>query len=177
MNRIAARSSILVLLAVALPGCGGGGGGITTPTPTPTPPPVTALILEDSFSGLGELTLAPVPFDTTATGTIEATVDWTFATDDVDIYLVRGSCTLDQFNNGTCSFVAFSESPTAKPETIRATNQAPGSFTLYIGNRGPAEESVSYQVFLTTGGSGASVQAKRVGAGRPRDFVRILPRR
>lgn len=169
---------LLFALCAVLPGCGS--STTTTPAtiPTPTPAPaVTTLVDQDSFSGLGAQFLTGIPFDTTSTGTIEATVDWTFATDNVEIYLVRGSCTIDQFNNLTCPFVAFSESTTAKPERVRATNQAAGSYTLYIGNRGPQEEAVSFQIFLTTGGSGTSATSTRtVRVGPAKDFVRILPR-
>jgi len=179
MRTITSRYLSLALLALALPGCGGNDTTTPTPTPTPTPAPsVTTLIEEGSFSGLEAQFLAAIPFDTTSTGTIEATVDWTFASDNVEVYLVRGSCTVDQFNDLTCPFVAFSESPTAKPERIRATNQGPGSFNLYIGNRGPDEEAVSFQIFLTTGGSGASARAtqpRRLGAAER--FVGIVPGR
>ena len=176
-------SRALILLAVVLPGCGSSSTGSLNPTPVPTPTPTPAatgtptLIEEDNFSGLGAQFLAGIPFDTTTSGTIEATVDWTFARDNVEVYLVRGSCTIDQFNSDTCPFAAFSESPTAKPERIRATNQNAGSFTLYIGNRGPDEEAVSFQIFLTPGPGGSSATIKgtaRVGGGQR--FLRILPR-
>jgi hypothetical protein len=176
MMKNAAWFLSLALLGAGLPGCGGG-SSTTAPVPPPTvpPPPVTTLIEEGNFSGLEARVLTAVPFDTVATGTIEATVDWTFATDNVEVYLVRGTCTVDQFNNLTCPFVAFSESPTAKPERIRATNQAPGSFNLYIGNRGPAEEAVSFQIFLTTGGSGASATTTRViRGGRGESYARMI---
>lgn len=184
MNAIRRKLALAGALALALllGGCGGDNvdctrnpvapGCVQT---SPPPPPVTRLIAERSFSGLGARVLGVVPFSTDATGTIDATVDWTFTTDNVDIYIVRGSCTVDQFNNRTCPFVAFSESASAKPEKVSAPNQAPGSFTLYIGNRGPAEEAVSYQIFLTTGGSGSSAVATRVGrVGRAEDFVGML---
>lgn len=173
-----------VAFALLLGGCGGGDDPpCLNPTapgcqPSPLPSPeVRTLILEGSFSGLEELMLARVPFDTPSTGRIEATVDWTFATDDVDIYLVRGTCTLDQFNTGTCPFVTFSESASTKPETISAGNQAASSYSLYIGNRGPAQESVSFQIFLVTGGSASSASTTQAGrARRAEDFVGIVSR-
>jgi len=181
MKTIVSRSTALIILAIALPGCGSSTSGSLNPTPVPTPTPTPTatgspmLIDEDNFSGLGAQFLAGIPFDTTTSGTIEATVDWTFARDNVEVYLVRGECTIDQFNNDTCPFAAFSESPTAKPERIRATNQNAGSFTLYIGNRGPDEEAVSFQIFLTPGPGGASAGTRRtvrVRAGHP--YAEIL---
>ena len=173
-----------VALALVLGACGGDDGPNCTQNPTaaecpPTPPPpeVRTLILEGSFSGLGEMVLASVPFNTNATGRIEVTVDWTFASDDVDIYLVHGSCTIEQFNADTCSFVTFSESFTAKPESISAGNQAAGFYNLYIGNRGPAEESVSFQIFQVTGGSASSASTSHANrAERAADFVGIVSR-
>jgi len=186
MNAIRRNLTLAGALALALllGGCGGdskpcsenptGPGCQVSPSPSP---PVKTLITQGSFSGLGERNLSYVPFNTDATGTIEATVDWTFTTDNVDIYIVRGTCTVDQFNSGTCPFVTFSESASAKPERVSASNQAPGSFNLYIGNRGPAEEAVSYQVFLTTGGSGSSALTTRVGrVGRTEDYIKMLSR-
>jgi hypothetical protein len=185
MNAIRRKLALAGALALALllGGCGGDKVNCTQnpagtgcpPPPPPSPTPVTTLITGGSFSGLGARNLSSVPFNTSATGTIDATVDWTFTTDNVEIYIVRGTCTVDQFNNRTCPFIAFSESPSAKPEKVTASNQAPGSFNLYIGNRGPAEEAVSYQVFLTTGGSGSSASTTRVSrVGRAEDFVGML---
>lgn len=185
MNAIRRKLALAGALALALMfgGCGGtkpcsenptGPGCQVSPPPTQAPP-VTKLIKEGSFSGLGARFLGVVPFSTDSTGTIDATVDWTFTTDNVDIYIVRGTCTVDQFNNRSCPFVALSESQSGKPEKLTASNQAPGSFTLYIGNRGPAEEAVSYQVFLTTGGSGSSASTTRLGReGRAQDYTAIV---
>ena len=183
-NRRLFASATAVALALLLGACGGDDCSDHPTTPDCNPPPspspspeVRTLILEGSFSGLEELMLARVPFDTNSTGRIEATVDWTFGTDDVDIYLVRGSCTIEQFNNRTCTFAAFSESASAKPERISAGSQAAGSYNLYIGNRGPAEEAVSFQIFLVTGGSASSASTTRVDReGRAEDFVGIVSR-
>ena len=181
MNAIRRKLALAQAVAFALLLGACGSDSVTKPPPPPpppTPPPVVrTLILEASFSGLEEAMLARVPFDTSSTGTIEATVDWTFATDDVDIYLVRGTCTLDQFNTSTCPFVTFSQSASTKPERISAGNQAAGSYNLYIGNRGPAQESVSFQIFLVTGGSASSASTTRSDrAVRAKDFVGIVSR-
>ena len=76
-----------------LAGCSGGSSSSntpTTPTPTPTPAPppaptpVTNVIIQGSI-GVPPSTLVFIPFTTTATGTVGATVDWTFATSDLDV--------------------------------------------------------------------------------------------
>jgi hypothetical protein len=173
-----------VALAVLLGGCGGGSNPCDNPanpecprSPSPPPAEVRTLLLEGSQSGLLDHWLLEVPFNTDTTGSIEATVDWTFASDDVDVYLVRGSCTLEQFNSHTCPFVVRSESTTSKPEKITADGQASGVFHLYIANWGPAEESVSYQIHLVTGGSAASASTTGVGrAGHTEKFVGMVSR-
>ncbi len=184
------RSSLSLLpfvaaLVMVMQGCGGDSSTTPTPVavPTPTPAPVSTVVAEGSFSGLGVRVLSSVsPFTTTATGTLAVTVDWTFASNDVDIYLTRGTdpCTVDEFNSGRCEFLAFSESFTAKPEKVSATGATAGPYTLYIGNRGPTEEAVSYQVVLTTGGGASSVSsanaAAQVERGRKAGFVSIQHR-
>ena len=171
-------------LVMVMPGCGGSSSTTPTsvPAPTPTPAPVSTVVAEGSRGGLGASVLinAP-PFTTTATGTLDVTVDWTFASNDVDIYLTQGTvpCTVADFNAGQCSFVVFSESFTAKPERLSAPNASAGPYTLYIGNRGPTEESVSYQVVLTTGGGASSVSsanvARQVELRQKEGFIWIKP--
>jgi hypothetical protein len=105
-----------------------------------------------------------VVFTTGATGTVAATVDWTFATNDVDIYLTRGSdpCTVDDFNSRTCAFLAAAETGSAKPERLNVAGLAAGTYTLYVGNHGPTDESVAWQVTLTST-SASSVTAASSG--------------
>lgn len=152
-QRLAGVLALVVATVLGLANCGGGSSTPTAPpTPAPTPAPVKDLLAQGSSPGIeaGFLYVFP-PFTTSVSGTVEVVVDWTFATDNVDIYLVQGNnpCTVAQFNNRTCTFLAFSESTTAKPEKISAAGVPAGTLTLYIGNRGPAQEAVSFQVFLT----------------------------
>jgi len=92
------------------------------------------------------------PFTTTATGTIGVTVDWTFATNDIDVYLARGTatCSLDQFNSHQCTWLGSAESTTAKPERLSVPNLAAGPYTLYVVNWGNTQESMSFQITLTS---------------------------
>ena len=131
-----------------------------TPTPTPTPTTTSTSVIGAGSSSLAVLTLLSVPFTTTAAGTIGATVDWTFSTNDMDLYLTRGTnpCTAAQFNNSTCPFLDSATSATTQPETVSVPDLTAGAYTLYIGNFGPTEESVGFQITLTTS-SGASALA------------------
>lgn len=64
-------------------------------------------------------------FTTTSTARLEVTVDWTFATNNIDVYVARGGpCTVDQVNQKTCLFATFSESTSAKPERLTISLEA-----------------------------------------------------
>ena len=154
-----------LLLAALLSACGGSSGGGCSENPTgpgcvpPTPPPTTLPPPAVVSQGSGTLEvdfLARVPFTTTQAGRLDATVDWTFATNDVDVLVTRGNCTFEQFDADACDIAVFSVSGTAKPESVRLTGAAAGSYTLFIGNNGPTDEAVSYQVVLAPGASSAS---------------------
>ena len=103
------------------------------------------------YSLLGSLIRRTVTFTTSATGTIGATVDWTFATNDIDIYLTSGTnlCSIDQFNNDECQFLGSTTSVTTKPETVSVPNLAAGPYTVYLVNWGSTDDSVGYQITLT----------------------------
>lgn len=79
------------------------------------------------------------------------TVDWTFASSRIAVYVARGSCSLDQLNARTCDFVLRSEAATTpKPRRSSASNVAAGSFDLIIGNAGTQNEAVSAQVVVSS---------------------------
>lgn len=157
MKTLRRHSALLALIAclALLQACGGESSPTAatppaTPTPTPPPLPVSRVIAEGSMSGLEPFFLAAIPFVTSVTGTLQASVDWTFPNNDIDIYLVQGSCTIEQFNNNTCPFAAFSVSATAKPERVELPNAQPANYTLYVGNLGSSTEAFSFQVVLTS---------------------------
>jgi len=152
---------VIATIAVGLSGCGGDkvvNPTAPTPTPTPTPAAVTRVVSQGN-GPIGRKTVAPVVFTTAAAGSVGITVDWTFATNDVDIFVTRGSepCTLGTFNDRSCGFIATEESVLMKPEKLTVPNLAAGTYTLYVANFGDTDESVAYQVTLTsTSASSAS---------------------
>ena len=146
-------------LLAGLTACGGGGGGggtggvTTSSTPPPTPPPPVVISQIQGFSlRAGFVSFAS--FSTTSVGTLEATVDWTFATNDLDVYLTPATCTFTQLTANQCTVLAFSESTTAKPERARATNVAAGNYTIWVANAGPGDDTLSYQVVFTGNATG-----------------------
>ena len=167
------KLALLTALVMVLPGCGGGDGGSVTAPPSPTPPPtpVRTLIVESSAS-LPETFFFVRSFMTTATGTLEARMDWTFASNTIWVFIAEGNCTVEQFmklqcpNEPTCEcrFLVLSQSSVPKPRVLTLPNAAPGTRTLVGWNLGPSDESVSYQVILETVGSSSasSMSAPRV---------------
>jgi hypothetical protein len=143
-------------LAVMLGACGGGPTEPPPPTPTPAPTPRPAVVLDRGDGQLPNLVALVRPLATTETGAFDVTVDWTFATNDIDVGLARGNCSFEQFIADQCAFAAESTSTTAKPERLRLANQPAGTYTLVVVNFGPEDESISYQVVFTPGTAAAS---------------------
>jgi hypothetical protein len=140
--------------------CDGNGGSISpTPPTTSTPVPVATVIVEGTFQVEDRATAlfngrpcdlaAFIPFTTTAVGDMEAIVNWTFSTNDINIEIDRGRCDCSLSTAGACPLVAISTSTTAKPENLRLSNLPAGDYTLLVLNFGPSPESGSYQVILT----------------------------
>lgn len=168
-------------LGLGLIACGG--DGPTSPTPASVavapPAPVQSVVAQGSIGGLdaGFLTVLP-SFSTSSAGTLDVTVDWTFASNDVDIYLARGACSFEQFVTDRCNIASFSESVTAKPEKLNVANAPAGSYTLLIGNHGPTVESLSFQVMLTAvpGAQNHAVAASRAQPSRHRSLAESVRR-
>ena len=166
-------------LVLSLVACGGDGGGSVPPTAPPTPPPPppppavvsqgVGLALEAGFTGRVIVT-------TTQAGTLKATVDWTFDENDIDVGIFAGDCSFDQFVGGQCEMVAASASTTAKPERIEGAASA-GTYTLFIVNIGPGDETLSYQVVLTPDATAASSASRSKLQWRlkvpPRGFIEL----
>ena len=102
---------------------------------------------------------------TTETGAFDATVDWTFAANDIDVFLARGTCTFEQFVDDKCTVAAMTTSTTAKPEKLRLANQPAGTYTLVVANFGPGDESIAYQVVFTPGTAAAAASRDSTGGG------------
>jgi hypothetical protein len=185
MNAIRRKLALATSLALALllGACGGGDNVNCSQNPTgpgcvqasPSPPIQRPPFVLDG--GEGSLPAFVALFRTlpiTETGSFEVIVDWTFATNDIDIFLARGDCSFDQFVGGGCNYAATATSPTTKPERLRLANQPAGTYTLIVPNFGPADESISYQVIFTPGTSATS--ASRGSVDVPMDKVGRLVR-
>ena len=145
---MAASHRILGLaLATSLAACGGDNPSAPTAPPT-APPPQRTLLAQGSRSEIPPVAQSNLVFfvlvETTATGTLDATVDWTFASNQVGLAWASGNC----LQNPNCTPLV-QDATLNKPKTLSAPNVAAGTYTLVIVNLGTTDESVSYQVFLT----------------------------
>ena len=145
------RTFLAAALLAALPGCGGGGEGTTTPSVTSTPPPatVTTVVEQGSINGVPAGAIAWGNFQTFRSGRLEIVIDWTSPANNLDVVLTRGLCNPEQLDAGSCIVIGTAESPTAKPERVVVEHAVDGIFTLFATNRGPATETLSYQILLT----------------------------
>jgi hypothetical protein len=55
----------------------------------------------------------------------------------------------EQFAAQQCTVLGVTVSETAKPEKVNVSSAAAGTYTLFIENVGPGDESLSFQVVLT----------------------------
>ena len=143
------RFLLLGALATIPPACG-------TPLPTITGPqrtlatqgsqsniPPVATSGGAAFVVVVRLQAPPVP--TSASGaTLEASVDWTFASNPVAIGWARGDCT----QTPNCEVIS-QNTGSAKPKMVTAVNLQAGLYSLFIANLGTTSESVSYQIYVT----------------------------
>ena len=151
MRRIGMFVALPCLVSVLA--CGGSGSPAGPTGPTRAVIAQGSVQLGDPATALSQDRLcdilAFVPFTTSAQGALEVTVDWTHASNDVDVLLERGDCNCALALAGDCQDLAGSESTTAKPERLAVANLSAGGYTLVVANAGPGRESASYELALT----------------------------
>ena len=163
LNRTNRAAASALLLALMLAGCGSDSASPTAPTPVPTPTPAPAptksLIAEGGMPSLSPFFIDDAPFTTSTTGDLEIRVQWKSAANHIVVYVARGECPFEELVAEKCNIVVFSESTTPKPRVLTVPGAAAANCVLWIGNLGPREDSPTYTVFLTTGGSASAVQS------------------
>jgi hypothetical protein len=166
------RSRLLpaaAVLALALGACGG--DGVTPPTPPPQPPP-TPCTRSTVFSNSGSIPARVIVFadiPVPDSGQLDMTLDWTFASSLMGLYLVpAGTCTVGEFNARTCTFLVRSEPPGPKPRTMSAPNIQAGNYRFLIANFSAEDESAALQILLSRGscappaGAGPAISSGRL---------------
>jgi hypothetical protein len=148
----------VMAMAAILPACGGGSGGSNNPTPVAPSAPVRTSLGSTNFSVLGidaanragfERDEVHAPLVLAQSGTLEIIVDWTFASNDVDINLYTGTCNFQLLTTVGCPVLAKADSISNKPERLTVTNMAAGTYTVGVTNFGRTNESGVIQAFLT----------------------------
>ena len=132
---------LLAVLGMILPSCGGDSGtGSTTPSRT--------VVGSRSFSlGVLEAMALDVSITGSGSGTLDATANWSFAADDVDLYVTSTGCA--NFLTDNCSVQAQANSTTNKPERLTLTVTAGNNYRIWVVNFGPGFETGTVEVGLT----------------------------
>jgi hypothetical protein len=129
---------------------GGLGCGSSSPTPVSTPTPNTTNLPPLNFSNVEINGVFISDVKVTVTGTLIAVVDWTLASNDIEIYVTDPTCneTLARVVRQSCTLLGSTDSPTAKPKRL-TMNISPGVYRVYVANFGPAgAESGTLQISL-----------------------------
>lgn len=149
------RLAALTLVAV-LPGCGGDSGNTPiVPTPTPVPQPTTTVIFQSAFPPLGAFDAAAGDFSIPNAGSVRVTMDWTFASNDMDIFVFSGTTCADFetfFRTGAapgCTLLGQDIDPVRKPAVVQFTAAAAQNARILVLNLGPTNESGVVQITLT----------------------------
>ena len=161
LNRTDRAAASALLLALVLAGCGSDSASPTAPTPVPTlaPAPTRSLIAEGGIPTLSPRFIGDAPFTTPTTGDLEIRVQWKSAANHIIVYVAKGGCAFEKLVADKCNIVAASEGMTPKPRVLTVPGAAAANYVLWIGNVGPREDSPTYKVFLTTGGSVSAVES------------------
>lgn len=149
------RLAALSLVAV-LPACGGG-GGIVDPPPPPTPTPLPPFVIfQSAFPPLQPGFFAFGDFTISAPGTVRATMDWTFPSNVMFLFVFSGTgCTEDDFirfldrgSSNVCVLLGSDVDSSTKPGLATFTATAAGGGRVFVLNLGPTGESGTVQITL-----------------------------
>lgn len=150
-------AAALALLSV-LPSCGGGSTGPNPPpAATPTPSLAPFVIFQSTFPPLDPGDIAFGDFTISAPGAVRATMDWTFPSNQVFLFVFSGTtCTPEDFVTfittgpvGACTLLASDLDPSTKPAVATFNATAASGARVVVLNLGPTGESGTVQVTLT----------------------------
>jgi hypothetical protein len=150
MRRVSALAGALAM-AAALSACGGGSdGGSGNTTTGSSGGPVTTTLPTYTFTGVPSGSLASTDVTVNGTGTMTAVANWTFSSNDIDIYITSTTCNATNISNiqSGCTNVGRTTSTFAKPETLTVNVNA-GNYRVWIANFGPGSESGTLAVSAT----------------------------
>lgn len=143
---------VLALAAAAAPflhGCGA--SSILPSTSTSTHTPTRSVVLQTGWElAAGRFNGYEATFSGgTVSATVDVTVQWTYAANDVDVFVTTAACSADAFAAGGCSYVAKADGTAAKPEHLSFALTASGTYRVYVANFGPDQESGTLEIGIT----------------------------
>jgi len=146
---------LLCLLTLAPIACGGGGSSNPTSPSTSTvttDPVVTTTLPVQTFASLASNETRYIDVQVNVTGSLDATADWTFLTNDLDIYVTSVSCTgvtaEDLSAARRCTVLAKDDGRLTKPEHL-TMSVTPGMLRIWVASFGPQMESGTLLVTVT----------------------------
>jgi hypothetical protein len=162
VSRDLIRSVLALGLVAGLAACGSEGTIPTTPTtpastPTPAPTATPAAVVVQGSDKLPARQVLNFDFTTTAKGTVEVAVDYTFADSQILVWLTDRQCSPQLFQSDSCTYLAKSLDG-ARPRVISAPGVAAGTYSVFVANDGPRDEQVGWKVTLAATASSASVR-------------------
>ena len=141
--------SLLTGSALCLAACGSSSPTAPATPPPPTPVPCTHSTLFQSGGSLPAHSADFESFTTTTSGRVDVTLDWTFPSSLMAVWVAQGACNFDQFKAGTCNYLLQQASP-PKPLKGSIANVPAGTYVLIIGNASDVSESVAVSVVLSS---------------------------
>jgi hypothetical protein len=169
----AGRALAAGVLLVALAACGG--DSARPPVVVVTPEPVRGVIAQTSLSGFRTDIWVSIELILSQRGVLDITVDWTYPSTWMYVYLGRTNCDYAQLAAQACPFMLSSATKDPKPRVLYSETLEPGTYYLVLYNapRDPKTgtgsdntESVALQLGLTVSSSGER-STDAVHLGRP----------
>ena len=136
-------------------GCGGGSSTSPSPAPppTPTPAPATTNIGQGTYQGPAGATGALASITLGAPGLVRATLQWTFASNDVDLWVLSGTTCATVDNNrvpsGAGCTILCQDIGTTGTSATCSFNSTTGTALVWATNYGRTSESGTWIVTVT----------------------------
>jgi hypothetical protein len=150
------RLAVAVLAAAAL-SCDSS-DPVRPPVVVVTPAPVRAILAQTSFSNYQTDIWVSIELILSQKGVLDISVDWTYPSTWMFVYMGNTSCSYSQLSSRTCPFFLRSETKDPKPRVLFTESLDPGTYYLVLYNvpRDPLTgtgsdntESVALQLGLT----------------------------
>jgi len=140
------RPLALVAVVVLVTGITACGGGTTAPD---NDTPVTTSLPTQPFNNLGLFEVGFAEVTINGSGLLTSIADWTFASNDIDVYVTAPSCrATDVVELANCQVVGRTTAVTTKPETL-TVNVTPGNYRVWVANFGPSAETGTLRMTAT----------------------------